>query len=50
MAWVYFVIRMVGRIERLLGKGGIYMIRKFFGVILIAIAVRLFTQNIKLLF
>ena len=50
MVWVYFVIRMVERIERILGKGGIYLIRKFFGVILIAIAVRLFTQNIKLLF
>lgn len=50
MVWVYFVIRMVERIERVLGKGGIYLIRKFFGVILIAIAVRLFTQNIKLLF
>ena len=50
MAWVFFVIRMVDRIERILGKGGIYIIRKFFGVILIAIAVRLFTQNIRLLF
>ncbi|MCC8193854.1 MAG: MarC family protein [Deltaproteobacteria bacterium] len=50
MLWVYFVIRMVDRIERILGKGGIYIIRKFFGVILIAIAVRLFTQNIRLLF
>lgn len=50
MLWVYVVIKKVGKIERLLGKGGIYIIRKFFGVILIAIAVRLFTQNIRLLF
>ncbi|CAK7015829.1 MAG: hypothetical protein DELT_02255 [Desulfovibrio sp.] len=50
MLWVYVVIKKVGRIERLLGKGGIYIVRKFFGVILIAIAVRLFTQNIRLLF
>lgn len=50
MVWVYIVIRMVERIERFLGKGGVYIIRKFFGVILIAIAVRLFTQNIRLLF
>ncbi|SBV93759.1 MarC family membrane protein [uncultured delta proteobacterium] len=50
MAWVYFVIRMADRIERILSKGGIYIIRKFFGVILIAIAVRLFTQNIRQLF
>ena len=34
------------RVERLLGKGGIYIIRKFFGIILLAISVRLFTANI----
>ncbi len=50
MIWVYVVIRMVKAIERFLGKGGVYIVRKFFGVILIAIAVRLFTQNIRLLF
>jgi multiple antibiotic resistance protein len=50
MLWVYVVIKKVEKIERLLGKGGIYISRKFFGVILIAIAVRLFTQNIRLLF
>ena len=50
MVWVYIVIRMVERIEHFLGKGGVYIIRKFFGFILIAIAVRLFTQNIRLLF
>ena len=33
----------------LLGKGGIYIIRKFFGIILLAISVRLFTANITLL-
>ncbi|MDL2209526.1 MarC family protein [Desulfovibrio sp. OttesenSCG-928-O18] len=50
MLWVYIVVRMADKIERILGKGGIYIIRKFFGVILIAIAVRLFTANIRLLF
>jgi multiple antibiotic resistance protein len=50
MAWVYFVIRMADRMERILSKGGIYITRKFFGVILIAVAVRLFTQNIRQLF
>ena len=34
------------RIERMLGKGGIYVIRKFFGIILLAISARLFTANI----
>ena len=41
MIWVYFVVSMTGRVERFLGKGGIYIIRKFFGIILLAISVRL---------
>lgn len=49
MVWVYIVVRMTDRVERLLGKGGIYILRKFFGIILLAIAVRLFTANISLL-
>lgn len=49
MIWVYFVVRVTSTVERILGKGGIYMIRKFFGIILLAIAVRLFTANITLL-
>ncbi len=47
MIWVYVVLRATGRIERMLGKGGIYVIRKFFGIILLAIAVRLFTANVS---
>ena len=46
MLWVYLVLRMTGKVEQLLGKGGIYLIRKFFGVILLAISVRLFMTNI----
>lgn len=46
MLWVYIVVRMTGKIEKVLGKGGIYIIRKFFGIILLAISVRLFTVNI----
>ena len=49
MIWVYFVVSMTGRVERFLGKGGIYIIRKFFGIILLAISVRLFTANKTLL-
>lgn len=49
MIWVYTVLRLTDRIERFLGKGGIYVIRKFFGIILLAIAARLFTANITLL-
>ncbi len=49
MIWVYFVLSMTGRVERFLGKGGIYLIRKFFGIILLAISVKLFMSNITLL-
>ena len=46
MVWVYIVLKMTGKIEYLLGKGGIYVIRKFFGIILLAISARLFTANL----
>ena len=49
MVWVYIVVSMTGRIERFLGKGGIYIIRKFFGIILLAISVKLFMANISML-
>ena len=49
MLWVYFVGRMTRKVERVLGKGGIYLIRKFFGIILLAISVKLFMSNITLL-
>lgn len=46
MIWVFFVVSMTDRVERFLGQGGIYLIRKFFGIILIAISVKLFMSNI----
>jgi multiple antibiotic resistance protein len=46
MLLVYFVIKSTSKIEKLIGEGGIYIIRKFFGIILLAIAVKLFTTNI----
>ena len=49
MVWVFIVLKLTDRIERMLGKGGIYVIRKFFGIILLAISVRLFMANITLL-
>ena len=49
MLWVFFVVRMTRKVERVLGKGGIYLIRKFFGIILLAISVKLFMSNITLL-
>lgn len=46
---VYIVLRNVKTLERGLGQGGIYVLRKFFGIILLAIAVKLFTSNIAYL-
>jgi multiple antibiotic resistance protein len=50
MAFVYLVLRLTDKIEKLIGKGGIYILRKFFGVILLAIAVKLFATNIATFF
>jgi len=47
---IYLVLKTSARIERFLGQNGINIIRKVFGVILLAIAVKLFTHNIKLIF
>lgn len=49
MAFVYLVLKLTDRIEKLIGQAGIYIIRKFFGIILLAIAVKLFTTNISYL-
>ena len=49
MLWVYSVVRMTRKVEKVLGKGGIYLIRKFFRIILLAISVKLFMSNITLL-
>jgi multiple antibiotic resistance protein len=43
---VYAVLKLSGKIEKLLGNGGIAILRKVFGVILLTIAVKLFTTNI----
>ncbi len=50
MVWVYIVIRSTDRVQRTLGASGIYFIRKFFGIILLAIAVKLFAENMAMLF
>jgi multiple antibiotic resistance protein len=42
---IYLVIRSLNVIERLLGKAGLMAVRKFFGVILLAIAVKIFATN-----
>ena len=47
---IYIVLKTSSRIERVIGQNGINIIRKVFGVILLAIAVKLFAHNIKALF
>ena len=47
---VYGVLKSSGKIERLLGANGLGVIRKIFGVVLLAIAVKLFAANVKGLF
>lgn len=48
--FVYIVLKSSGKIEKVLGKNGISVVRKIFGVVLLAIAVKLFTSNIMGLF
>ncbi|WP_445955442.1 MarC family protein [Yeosuana sp.] len=47
---IFIVLKTSTKIERFLGPNGINIIRKVFGVILLAIAIKLFTHNIKILF
>jgi len=47
---VYLVLKSSSKIEKMLGKSGLGVIRKVFGVVLLAIAVKLFGANVKGLF
>jgi len=42
---IYLVLRSLNLIEKALGKAGLLAVRKFFGVILLAIAVKVFASN-----
>lgn len=50
MLWVFLVIRSTDKIQKILGEGGIFFSRKFFGIILLAMSVKMITENIALLF
>jgi len=41
LLFVYLVLKSTGKIERVLGKGGINVLRRVFGIILLAIAIKL---------
>ena len=45
MLFVYIVLKNTLRLEKLLGKTGVSILRKAFGIILLAIAVKLFRNN-----
>jgi len=48
--FMYIVLKTSKKIEKMIGENGILIVRKIFGVVLLAIAVKLFATNVKLLF
>lgn len=46
---VYIVLKKINLVEHFIGKNGINISRKFFGVILLAMSVRLFIANLRIL-
>lgn len=50
MVVVLIVLKLTRRIERLLGQGGVAILKKVFGIILLAIAIKLFASNVTTLF
>ncbi len=45
LVFVYLVLKSMGWIERALGDAGLIAVRKFFGVVLLAIAIKIFAAN-----
>lgn len=43
---VFVVLSSTKRVSRMLGKGGVYFVKKIFGIILLAMSVKLFTSNL----
>ena len=50
MLLVYIVLKSSEKLQKILGSQGINILRKVFGIILLAIGIKLFTTNIKLIF
>lgn len=46
---IYFVVRAAKVIEQKIGQGGIYVLKKCFGIILLAISVKIFITNLTIL-
>jgi multiple antibiotic resistance protein len=49
MFFVYLILRLTAQVEKWLGAGVLYMLKKFFGIILLAISIKLFTSNVTLM-
>lgn len=49
IAVVYFVLKKVYFVQRILGKAGLYALRKFFGIILMAISMKLLVSNLTVI-
>ncbi|GBU08729.1 UPF0056 inner membrane protein [Bacteroidales bacterium] len=49
MLIVYIVLRNIPLVEKIFGPSGLFILRKFFGIILLAISVKLFVSNISYL-
>jgi multiple antibiotic resistance protein len=47
LIFIFIVLKSMDLIEKMLGAAGMIAIRKFFGVILLAIAVKIFSSNLK---
>ncbi|MEZ4799063.1 MAG: MarC family protein [Flavobacteriales bacterium] len=50
MPVIFIVLKLTNRIERFLGVGGLAVLEKVFGIILLAIALKLFSKNAQFLF
>ncbi len=50
MPLIFAVLKLTNRIERFLGVGGIAILEKVFGIIILAIALKLFSKNAQFLF
>ena len=43
---VFFVLHYTDKIKHIAGAGGVYVLKKFFGIILMAMSIRLFMSNL----
>ncbi len=50
LIFIYIVIHFIPKIEKILGEGGISVLRRVFGIILLSIAIKLFSKNLSILF